>query len=316
MTEWPLPPVYSLVQATERLPPRAQRKLADLEALAADAEMLARALQDRIRKQELKCSEIAHRRDRALATRNAEALAGLDRDLAGAIASLDKHRRDLNTRNSHAANTAQTLGVLRNFVQALVSGLGELVPPQPARLPPLQRPNETVLDALERTRREIGGAGSELARVKTAPLPVKEIKAQIAAQVDAMARAGAPRVAMKTATEVAVSWPDLPPVQIADAPVYAPGAASKLMCWLHRDRIVAELCADLPADSSHVIPSADRPGKLREIEAKLYALELVEELLVMAAQAANLDVQRRVNASPWAILFASDGEEQFAEAAE
>ena len=54
---------------------------------------------------------------------------------------------------------------------------------------------------------------------------------------------------MKTATEVAASWPDLPPVQIADAPVYAPGAASKLMGWLHRDRSSLSFSPTFPPNS-------------------------------------------------------------------
>ena len=153
--------------------------------------MLARALQDRIRKQESKCSEIAHRRNRALATRNAEALAGLDRDLAGALPAWKRQVPDLRTPQQPCRRHRSTRSSrLRNFVQALVSGLGELVPPQPARLPPLQRPMETVLDALSAPGARSAAPGSELARVKTAPLPVKEIKAQIAAEVDAMAARG------------------------------------------------------------------------------------------------------------------------------
>ena len=124
-----------------------------------------------------------------------------------------------------------------------------------------------------------------------------------------MARAGAPRVAMKTATEVAVSWPDLPPVPLAEATYSPPAAPPGSRAGCIGDRIIAELCADLPADSPHVIASADRPGRLREIEAKLYALELVEELLVMPAQAQGLDVQRRVKPRPGRSCSPADGEE-------
>jgi hypothetical protein len=78
------------------------------------------------------------------------------------------------------------------------------------------------------------------------------------------------------------------------------------------------LTADLPPDSPHAIPSAARPRLVAELEARIYALEIVEEKLVLAAQAAGLDVQRRANASCWAILFTSDSDEEVpvAEAAE
>jgi hypothetical protein len=56
----------------------------------------------------------------------------------------------------------------------------------------------------------------------------------------------------------------------------------------------------------------------RELEGKLYALELAEERVVMAAFDAGLEVHRRIDASPWAILFAAGMEDEtpVAEAAE
>ena len=88
-----------------------------------------------------------------------------------------------------------------------------------------------------------------------------------------------------------------------------------MLAWLHGDKIKAELCADIE-DSPGAIPAADRPRLLHVIEAKLYAWECGEERLIMMALAANLDIARRPSACCWAILFASDGEQEFAEAAE
>lgn len=316
---WPPPIAYSFPQCLEQLSPGAQQKLGDLEGEAADAAALSRVLQDRIRKQESKCSEIAHRRDRAAATRNAAAVAELDAELQAAVAVLDKLRRDLDARNAVAANTTQTVSRLRNFIIALVGGLSDMQPPPPppGRLPPLQRADESVLAAIDRLRREIAVSQAEISRIKSAPLPLAEIKAAIASQVDAMAAAGQPRVQV-LGTTVEVAWPDLPPVPLPE-PVYSPGSASRLACWLHRDRLLAELVADLPEDSPHAIASADRPGLLREIESRVYGLEISEEKLIMHARGQGLDgVQRRAAASCWAILFteADDEQEAVREAAE
>jgi hypothetical protein len=55
--------------------------------------------------------------------------------------------------------------------------------------------------------------------------------------------------------------------------------------------------------------------RIREIEARILTLEVAEERLVMAALDAGLEVHRRIDASPWAILYA-DEEAVHAEAAE
>jgi hypothetical protein len=88
------------------------------------------------------------------------------------------------------------------------------------------------------------------------------------------------------------------PGQVLVAPS---GSASKLMCWPDRDRIIAELTAGI-TDLSGAIPSAERPGRMRELEERLFRLEVAEEFFVTEAIAAGLEAHRRPDASPWAIL--------------
>ena len=68
-------------------------------------------------------------------------------------------------------------------------------------------------------------------------------------------------------------------------------------------------------DSKNSVSSADRPRLIREAETRILALEVAEERLVCEAIDAGLEVHRRVNAGPWAILH-SGAEESVAEAAE
>lgn len=317
---WPLPPAYNLAQCLERLPPHAQNKHALLKAQLDDAIVLVRALMERVTAAERKFGEISRRRAFAITARNEVALAEVEAELSHAGRQVGKLRAELATRNAVRANHDQVLGRVENFVRTLFSGAVELVPPPwPERLPPLQHEGEGLLDALERTRREIGGLQSELARVRAAPLPMKEVRAAIADQVARMARAGTPRLAV-SGTTVELSWPDLPPIMIPNMPFNAPpGSASKLMAWLFADKIVAELVADLPVtDSPGAIASADRPARLRALEGKICALECVEEKLVLTALGQGLDVLRRSGADVWAVLYTTfdDEEVAVAEAAE
>jgi hypothetical protein len=54
---------------------------------------------------------------------------------------------------------------------------------------------------------------------------------------------------------------------------------------------------------------------MRDAEARILVLEIAEERVVCEALDAGLEVQRRVDASPWAILYAEQ-EAAHAEAAE
>jgi hypothetical protein len=68
-------------------------------------------------------------------------------------------------------------------------------------------------------------------------------------------------------------------------------------------------------DTSGGIASRERPRLIRAAEARIFALEVGEERLVVAALEQGLEVHRRIDASPWAILLA-DTEPVRAEAAE
>jgi len=180
---------------------------------------------------------------------------------------------------------------------------------------PGARDGESLTDAILRLRSEIGIARNELMRIKTAPLPAAEIKAQIEAEVDRAAAAGAPRVT-SGAGKLSIDWCDVQAFAAPGAARSAPsGSASQLACWLHRDEIIDRLTADVE-DAPGSIPSAERPQRIRESEARIFALEVGEERLVVAALEQGLEVHRRIDASPWAILYGAAEEAVQAVAAE
>ncbi len=203
-----------------------------------------------------------------------------------------------------------------SFVLRLFSGFEVAPPPQlqPDSVPEGQRPGESVTEALLRVRDEIRSTQAELMMVRAAPLPADEIKAQLAAEVERLAREARPSIRVEGG-KVALHWPDVQlyagPNQAFTAPS---GSASKLLCALFPDQLEKLLTAGV-ADVPGAISSADRPGRMRDLEARIYGLEIAEERLVMMALDAGLEVQRRPEASPWAVLTTTE-DQALAEAAE
>jgi Semialdehyde dehydrogenase, NAD binding domain len=93
------------------------------------------------------------------------------------------------------------------------------------------------------------------------------------------------------------------------------GSASKMLAALFPEQIKNLLLTGVE-DVAGGIPSAERPQRIRDAEARILALEICEERLVCEALDAGLEVHRRIDANPWAILFAEPPEAVRAEAAE
>ena len=191
---WPQPLVYSYPQAVARLPARARQKLADLEAMVADAEALQRSLMGRIKAAETAYAEVRRRRDYAVAARRDHV--DLDEELTAAARQCERLRTELARRNATRAGNEQVLSRLRNFIAALFSGMADL-PPPPSPVPEVAwqpRENEDLLTALARTRTEIGRAQNEAAR--SGPRRCQRRRSRRGSPIGstALAREGQPRV--------------------------------------------------------------------------------------------------------------------------
>jgi hypothetical protein len=305
------------VQCLDRLPARARRKYDDLKALLADSEALQRSLQERVRAKEERLADLRRRREYAsVPGGNAAEVAKLDRELSAVRADLDRFDRERSRRNGVRANTEQTCGRIDNHIMMMFSGAVDINSPRwPAKVPGA-RTGEGLGDALLRVRLEINIAKGELLRVKTAPPPASEVKAALAAEVDRMAGDGRPSWRIDDGGRVVVHWPDVQPYAAPGGALSAPsGSASKLLCALFPEQLKKLLVAGID-DVKGAIPAAERPKRVREVEARVFALEIAEERLVMAALEEGLEVHRRVDASPWAILYADEEAAALAEAAE
>jgi hypothetical protein len=113
-----------------------------------------------------------------------------------------------------------------------------------------------------------------------------------------------------------VHWPDVQPYAAPGGALSAPsGSASRMLAALFGDQLKKLLVGSVD-DIKGAILSAERPKRVREVEAHILALEVAEERLVMAALEEGVEVHRRIDASPWAILYADEEEAALAEAAE
>jgi hypothetical protein len=203
---------------------------------------------------------------------------------------------------------------LNNFIGELFSGAIEVERPQWPTAIPGARDGEALTDAILRVRSEIAETRAQLVAVRTAPPPASEAKAVIEAEIDRMASTGRPHVSVDGG-KIAINWPDVMRYAVPGAALSAPsGSASKLLCALFPTELKKLLTAGI-VDVRGSIPSTERPRLIREAEARILALEIGEERLVMAALEQGLEVHRRIDASCWAILYAG-AEEAVAEAAE
>src|SRR5262245_17843864 len=161
-------PVYNLVQALDRLSPRARAKYDALEGLVGDAEALQRALMERIRAREDRLAQLAHERDHSS---DPSESARLDAELQRVRADLDKLERERAKRNGIRNNTTQIVSRIDNFLGELFSGAVDIAPPQWPSPVPGARDRQSLRDAIWRWRSQAGIARHELTRIQAAPAP-------------------------------------------------------------------------------------------------------------------------------------------------
>ena len=152
---------------------------------------------------------------------------------------------------------------------------------------------------------------ADLRRIESAPYPSSSAKAQMRAQIEALAMQGAPSVSGIVEHDGGkIAWP----TQSVRAEIYNTGLpavgfcevpdAVALLAWLHRDLLIKRLDAEIATESDDAASLSHEARQQREAEVQsdLLAVERDEASLVWSAQSQNLPTEHRSDISPIALL--------------
>jgi hypothetical protein len=261
------------------LPASARAKLLALQGMANDARDAAASAQARLRglKDQLSSSTLTEQQQD-----------GIEQEAERLIAVRSKQN------DRHAALLA-LVDNLRRYVQALPRGISlesvKFTGPELLK-------GETMPDALARIRDQITGIKSHRQAVASAALPKSAMKAAAKRYVDEMAARGRPRVTGDGSGFKAT---------FGDTRSFVPQgvrAAAELLCWMDGPAVLKRLEAEidaLPTPANAMDPD-ERESRLADLTADLERLERDEESLIEQAADDGIEVLRRAEANPAAVL--------------
>ena len=287
----------------DSLPAEARRKLSAIKSAASDARALEAAAQDDVRQHRENIRFLEAERDRL----TAQAEKHRDDEAAGK-AEAKQHEIDLVQEElAHSDQLARSRSGRFENNKAVARSIEAWISHQhgkrfeAVKTKPHQLKGENLTESLERVRSDLTSVLSERERIRTAPVPAADRKAHIRANIEALAIQ--PTVTGLIGGDVQIDIMPPRPLEMK-GPISTRGVEG-LMCWLH---------VDAKSDPETEISEADKAKLDAEFPAKILALERQEEALVEAMIAAGIDVRRRPEASPEAILGVVEAEHEEVEA--
>jgi hypothetical protein len=195
------------------------------------------------------------------------------------------------TQQHRHAELAALVSNIRQWLQTLPRSVTlEQVKPRRFKLDD----RETASAAVTRLRDEIANAHMQLAAAKDAPPPKEDLQLRANTYVAKLAERGRPTISRDGDISLGSAW------------AYGASAtrALELIAWLHPERFVQRLEEQIDAmpEPDLVLDSAERRKRVAELERTIEKLERDEEAAVALCIADGVDVLRRSNASPLAVL--------------
>jgi hypothetical protein len=177
-------------------------------------------------------------------------------------------------------------------------------------VPKLGKNETSLLDAISNRRRRVRELRADLHRIESAPFPSSHAKAQMRAQIEALAMQGAPDVTNLIEHDGKIIWPTRRvQVDIFNAQPGAVGFVElpdmlALDAWRHKSDLIAALDAEIntEADDPASLSHADRELRTAEAMADLLEIERQEAALIWTAQAQGLPCEFRHDMNQLAIL--------------
>lgn len=148
--------------------------------------------------------------------------------------------------------------------------------------------------AIGKTRDQITALKGELSRTRAAPLPRADKVELIEQHVLQLARQARPQIGF-VGDRVKINWRG----DVCSAEDFV-----ALLAWAAPDELAQALARQLETrpERADALPASDRIKRCAELEALLLEAERREEMLIERAHAHGLDILRRVDASPAAVL--------------
>jgi hypothetical protein len=204
----------------------------------------------------------------------------------------------LQHRRGEASNKHAELSALVNNLKTWVNkvrGTLEVVEPASVKL----EQGEAIAAAVERTRDSISALQSRLQNISDAPPPKAEDKRRAAALVAERGKRGRPRYDSRS-DRLAIEHVD-PQTQDIHTAV---NDFVNVLAWFAPDLLLAAYTRDIDEapERAHALLPEERSRRLAELSGQLETLERSEEALIEQAAAAGIEIARREDASPAAVL--------------
>jgi hypothetical protein len=253
-----------MMRINVELPEHASRKLSDLEFLRASAEDQMRACQSRIN---------------SVAPDNT----GLRERLAA-----ERDRQSQRHNQLH-----QLLAKLNQYLMQLRLPPGSVLEPAPVL--DLKLKSESLVEAVGTIRREGFEITQQIAKVRSAPLKKSSQLEAMRAYLARLQQRMAPRISFDQRGNAKVSW--------AEDMVAGKDDVLGMLCWLTGPQpVLAAFERDIEAEAPNAVTPLEREQQIGKLTNNLLALERKEEYLIERAAASGIEILRRPDASPLAVL--------------
>lgn len=294
------------LRPTEKLPPAARDKFRAIRKDAADARALVKIAYEAMGEARDKATAIEARildltirqnyaSDHPLVTAERESLE-----------LFKKEMRDYSIDRDQRRESAAGIENLWQRIDRYVENLPPTgVAPSPETPVKLEK-GETPAPALERRRARIEQLRVEIFDAENAPITSEAAKNIARRHIESMAAAGRPNVL--------TTLEGRRPPRLARRVDGARGAhdgeidVEALICWLHRDALIAaiEKAIDEDADESSALSDEERATRISKAKREMLAVQREEEIFFGLCKARGLAVSRRADADPRAVLGLAD----------
>jgi hypothetical protein len=299
----PLEGAYPRIGRPEdALPLNARQKFERLSQEADELHILFRAASDAMleRTDDVREIEAALRHQRNAPARfwNLSEIERLEAKLAAAKREQVERQTRYNARAAASMAKRRVVTALREFIEANGARLRDA---EPVELPVTKTP---LVERLEAQRAKIADLKADRQAVKDAPKPSSIAKAHARQVIEELAARGAPNpmIALETDSPFQFQGAEVIPAGV-QLPLHRVDLLATIV-WAVKETILekAEALIDDAADDASALSAMQKRERITAIDRDLLAAERIEESLIEAAIACGVNVDRRADASPLAIL--------------